>query len=131
MEDYTEIYEAVAALVNKHFNGDIEEAGRILDALGGHGDYSSSGIEYVAEKGFNTLLYLNMGDTYAMTIMCQEGTNHLFVSTWSDWYEEEERAHCDDNGVIRCNYCGGFTPLSDLVHWSDILCEHCNNLVGG
>lgn len=74
-----------------------------------------------------TMAYLNTGDTYSETlILDSEG---LSVSTWGDWYESTEQVYCEEEGVIRCPFCGEFTPVEE--QWRDTICESCDNRVGG
>ena len=129
MEDITPVLELVCTLVNNHFCGDIEEADKILEILGSHGDYASFGIECIHEDELGTLLYLNMGDTYNVTICVEEGSDTLFVGDWGSWYQEKESKYCQENNAIRCSWCSGYTPCAE--EWRDTVCEHCNNLVGG
>ena len=109
--------------------GTIEEANKIAGGFG---------VEYVAVAG-REIAYVNMGDTYAETI-CQEGDGPLFVSSWGDWIEQAEQAHCEEEDVIRCGYCGEFTPLCEAAMaqpagnrpaWRDTVCEHCGHNVAG
>ena len=129
-EVYESIYTHIIALVNEHGNGDIEVADKLLTAL--HSDYSSFGIECISEDeaDFPTLLYLNMGDTYDLTICVEEGSNTLFLASWGAWYEEKEREYCEENNEVRCSWCGSFTDMNEEV-WSDVICGSCGNLVGG
>lgn len=92
------------------------------DILGGFG------IEYVSCCG-KELKYINLGDTYIETI-CAEGNNLPFVCSWGNWYEDVEQEYCQDNDVIRCGYCGEFTPMNEEC-WRDVVCECCGNCVAG
>jgi hypothetical protein len=84
------------------------------------------GIESVSVAG-RTIRYVNLGDTYDQTVIA-EGIK-LSVGSWGGWYEEAEQDHCEAEGVIRCGYCGQFTPVDD--DWLGMVCQHCGNLVGG
>ncbi len=85
------------------------------------------GIEHIGvwEK---ELSYLNTGETYDATI-CQEDRGELFVGSWGDWVEGEEEKFEEETDTIRCGFCGKNTPRNHK--WSDTVCDHCNNLVGG
>ena len=61
------------------------------------------GVEYVSCAG-REIAYVNLGETYERTI-CQEG-DEFFISSWGGWYEDAENEHCEEEGVIRCGYCG-------------------------
>ena len=43
--------------------------------------------------------------------------------------ESVENEHCEEEGVVRCGYCGEFTPLGE--DWHSTICEHCGNCVSG
>ena len=86
-------------------------------------------VEHVSLAG-RELAYINMGETYGLTI-CQEGKDAPFAATWGEWYEAVEREHCENEGVVRCGYCGEFTNLTDPDNWRETVCEHCENLVAG
>ena len=76
--------------------------------------------------------YINTGDTYNMTVLLNE-EGELQATTWGDWYERTEQKHCEEKNVIRCGYCGKFTPFDydgDL-DWHECVCESCGNLVAG
>lgn len=78
------------------------------------------GIEYVSACD-RELAYLNMGDTYDMTIAQEEGCK-LEVLCWGDWLDEVERQHFDDDGEIRCCYCGRMTEWNED---GETRCIHC------
>ena len=84
-----------------------------------------------------SMMYLNMGDTYDTTLVLTDdyvdGVK-LLITSWGDWFESNEKHHCLESGVVRCGYCGRFTPFDyesgDSVH--KCKCEHCdNNVMGG
>ena len=85
--------------------------------------------------------YLNMGDTYATTLILTDDYINgvkLYVSCWGDWYEENEQHHCEESSVVRCGYCGHFTPFEYADEngeggddWNNHQCEHCKNNVSG
>lgn len=61
----------------------LEEANRILD---GHG------IEFLeSENGKAAAYYVNMGDTYAPTLLLDTARSRVWATTWGDWVEAEER----------------------------------------
>lgn len=111
-------------------NGEWEIANDILHGFG---------IEFVS-CGDKELKYINLGDTYDTTIcaeMCQSDYYDIyqendppFISSWGSWFETTEQEICEQDGVIRCGYCGSFTPM-DKEDWRDVICENCGELVGG
>ena len=107
-----------AALESAKENG-LESANEVLDGFG---------IEHVSCAD-REMAYVNLGDTYNRTI-CQEG-DEFFISSWGDWYETAEAKYCEEEDVIRCGYCGEFTPLSEGTDWHETVCESCGNNVGG
>lgn len=72
--------------------------------------------------------YINTGDTYSGTILRDIETGEFLLTTWGDWCEEWENKVCADENLIRCGYCGYFTP-HDRVEWSDVRCESCGRNV--
>jgi hypothetical protein len=74
------------------------------------------------------LTYINLGDTYETTI-CQENGQEPFIGNWGDWMEQAEAKYEEENGVIRCGYCGEFTPVYDDFKPEDTLCDFCGHLV--
>ena len=101
-------------------SGDWGQANEILGGFG---------IEHVFCAG-RELKYINLGDSYDTTI-CQEiDTNIVYFGSWGTWYEETQQEYERENGVIRCSYCGEFTPMNKS-EWSEVVCESCGHLVGG
>ncbi|MHB9044366.1 MAG: hypothetical protein ACYC35_00350 [Pirellulales bacterium] len=100
--------------------GELSAAERLLERLG----VLCFGIESVscADRSID---YVNMGETYTPTIV-QEGET-FSVSSWGGWYEGAEQEHCEQEGAIRCGYCGEFTPCAE--EWSETVCEHCGRYV--
>ena len=90
------------------------------------GFHCTFGVEYVSLCD-RELAYLNTGDTYDTTIASELGK--LFITSWGDWYEDVEQGHCQENDLIRCGYCGEFTPVAE--NWQETICESCNNNVAG
>lgn len=88
-----------------------------------------------------SMMYLNMGDTYATTLILTDDYLNgvkLYVSCWGDWHEENERHHCEESSVVRCGYCGHFTPFiyrdengEGGDNWHNHQCEHCKHNVSG
>ena len=115
-----------------------EAFNRIADLLGSE----HFGVEHSEMDNFEDIspgddppevYYLNMGDTYSTTLLLTDdylNGETLQVSCWGDWYEENERHHCEQSNVIRCGYCGHFTPLNQ-PNWHDVTCDHCNHKVDG
>ncbi len=82
------------------------------------------GIESVSCAD-RSIEYVNLGDTYTTTVI-QEGEDFA-IASWGDWLEEMENQHCDEEGVIRCGYCGEFTPCAE--DWRETICAHCGRYV--
>jgi len=87
------------------------------------------GIERVSCAD-RTLRYINTGDTYSLTLG-REGRGEVFTTSWGDWYEQAEREHEEEEGVVRCGYCGEFTPYDEDTGWYETVCEHCGHYVDG
>ena len=80
--------------------------------------------------------YLNQGDTYALTLVLTDDLVNgvaLIATSWGDWYEECERHYCEENGAIRCAYCGHFTDdySDEETDWNEVVCESCGHHVDG
>lgn len=117
----------------------FELAEWVLDCLGFGG--STFGVEWVSldrdDDESPAVWYLNAGDTYDATILCEDDGRSFervpggdfFVSSWGDWYESAEVEKCQAEGVVRCGNCSAFTPMSDDVDWSDTRCESCGRNV--
>ena len=106
--------------------GDLARANEVLGGCG---------VEYVECAG-REIAYVNMGDTYDRTVCAEDGK--CWIGSWGDWYETAEQSHEEDEDVIRCGYCGEFTPLCAAAmaepagarsSWSDTRCEHCGRNV--
>ncbi len=69
--------------------------------------------------------YVNLGDTYDTTIIDEDGD--FAIASWGGWVEETENQHCQEEGEIRCGYCGEFTPCAE--NWRDCVCQHCGRYV--
>lgn len=77
-----------------------------------------------------TMHYLNMGETYATTLVLTDDYTFgedVVVTSWGDWYEVNQRHHCNETGMVQCGYCGRYTPL--VGNWSDTTCLHCKRNV--
>ncbi len=116
----------------------MQRAERFLERVERLGILTIHGVEF-AECAGNEMAYINMGDTYDLTV-CQEGDGKLFASSWGDWHQETESEHCQETDTIRCGYCGEFTPLCDKAlaqpegarhAWRETVCEHCGKNVAG
>lgn len=86
-------------------------------------------IQFMLLPTGEELEYLNTGETYEPTI-CRIDGGKMFISSWGDLYEESEAEHCEDDGVIRCGYCGEFTENNE-DNWHDIKCQCCGHFVDG
>jgi len=86
------------------------------------------GIERIT-CGEIELSYVNLGDTYDQTI-CQEQDGYPFIGSWGGWYEATEQEQNEENETITCGYCSHRTPMNQ-DDWRDVVCESCENHVGG
>lgn len=100
-------------------NGEWSKANEILKL---HGDEYSS-LENVSDGP--VLHFLNVGESYVMTLC--ECNGKIFFSSWGDWIENQEREYEKEEGVIRCGYCGEFTPVNE-ENYHDIICEYCSHM---
>ena len=125
--DFDIACERAARYANRH-NGGLQLAEQFLARAGWGGE--TYGIEYVscADK---ELAYLNTGETYSLTLGQEGKGTDVFSTSWGGWYEGAEEEHCQEEGVIRCAYCGEFTPLQEGREWHETECEHCGYLVDG
>lgn len=90
-------------------------------------DILTHGNEYLRLPDGSDCWYINTGDTYSATVLFTDATGFI-VSSWGDIFEENELDYCDNNKVIRCGYCGEFTPQTpEDDDWRDIVCDHCNH----
>ncbi len=120
---YEKALQAAIRLANNYGGSDpLPLAERFLARAG----WLLFGIESISCAG-RSMQYLNAGDTYESTVIEENG--ELSVSSWGDWYEGVEQEHCEEEGVIRCGYCGEFTPVEE--EWRDTVCESCNHNVAG
>ena len=88
------------------------------------------GVECVS-VGDDAISYLNAGDTYGNTICWTTGDpGTAWIGSWGDWYEQAESEYEQEEGVIRCGYCGEYTD-KDKEDWRDVVCVSCGHLVGG
>jgi len=93
------------------------------------------GIERVECAG-KACRYVNCGDTYDQTVIRAGG--EYAADSWGNWLETTENEHCENENVVRCGYCGEFTPLCDKAlaespgarhSWNLTICEHCGRNV--
>jgi hypothetical protein len=84
------------------------------------------GIAYV-NVGDAAIAYVDVGDTYDTTIYLDSG--ELRVGSWGDWAEAAEAQHCEEEGVVRCGFCGEFTDHPEDTEWRDVTCEYCGRNV--
>ncbi|MFA5186680.1 MAG: hypothetical protein WC551_09410 [Patescibacteria group bacterium] len=84
------------------------------------------GIEHES-VGDRELAYLNTGDTYSLTLAQEGEDGEVFSTSCGDWYEQAEQEYCEQEGAIRCGYCGEFTPCAEA--WEETVCEHCGRNV--
>ena len=119
---FNDTCERAVVYTNRH-NGDLDMAQTFL-RRSGWGD-ATFGIESVSVTD-RELHYLSAGDTYDLTIG-QEGDGPVFTTSWGDWAEGAEMVYCEAMGVVRCSYCGQFTPK--VEPWDSTVCESCGRLV--
>lgn len=102
----------------------LEKAESFLQRAGwGHAVF---GIEYVSCRD-RCMAHLNVGDSYGLTVCCEN--RECFSASWADWLEEAEQQAMEQDGVIRCAYCGEFTDI-DEEDWRDVKCG-CGHMVDG
>lgn len=83
-------------------------------------------VESVNFQG-RTLNYVNRGDSYLETV-CEEN-GEFFLSSWGGWLEIAETSYCLHNAMIRCGYCGEFTPKYVGIDWREVTCQQCGHNV--
>jgi len=93
------------------------------DLLGGFG------VEYISEAG-RELGYVDLGGTYDQTICFEDGEG-FWIGSWGDWVEEVEAQQSEEEGMIRCAYCGEYTPIDPDKDWRETVCQHCGWYVDG
>jgi len=87
------------------------------------------GVESVTVFEFGqSLHYLNLGDTYDLTVCRYCG--EYFSASWGDWLEEKEREYDTENDTVGCGYCGHHTPIQG-DDWRTTVCESCGHCVSG
>ena len=97
--------------------------------------HATFGVEYCsvpdnADSPAKSMAYLNTGDTYSETVICEDGK--CSVSSWGDWYEQAEQDYEDEEGLIHCGYCGAFTDFdSENEQWHEVIFNHCGHCVAG
>ena len=77
-----------------------------------------------------TMRYLDMGDTYATTLILTDDYTFgedVVVTSCGDWYEINQRHHCDEMGMVQCGNCSHFTEQE--TEWRDTICKHCKRNV--
>ena len=57
-----------------------------------NGLLNGHGVEHIRSRnGKAEAYYVNMGDTYQTTILLDIGKDRIWVTSWGDWLETEER----------------------------------------
>lgn len=80
--------------------------------------------------------YLNMGDTYATTLILTDDYVNgvkLLKSCWGDWYEKMELHHDLELKFRSCGYCGHRVCIADLEDPSQsehVMCS-CGHMLDG
>jgi len=120
--DYLTLYERACFLAKKHARLEVAERYLIRKGL------LCFGIEHISACG-KSMDFINMGDTYDTTIVCEGG--EYIVSTWGGWLEDVETEYCEEEGMIQCSHCSKFTPIEEGDNWHDVSCESCGNFVDG
>lgn len=88
------------------------------------------GVETIWESDSSSPVigeYVNMGDTYTPTVVYNTDSEEYEVTSWGDFLESWEHEQAEENGEIRCGYCGEMTKSDE--EWSDTTCEHCHRNV--
>lgn len=95
-------------------NRSVEEALAKADkAIGGFGVEAIRGEEF--RRGFWTdsaAHYVNMGDTYANTVLYDVGRDTFYVTTYGDWVEARERGGMRFAGLGGSFGCRGKGSIS-------------------
>ncbi len=81
-----------------------------------------------------TAEYLNTGDTYSTTLVLTDDYVNgvkLLVTSWGDWYEEQERWAYEHFNAVRCGYCGHFHVMEDGQSTHNTKCCHCGHNLDG
>jgi hypothetical protein len=123
--EFNQVCERAAKYANRH-DCDLATAERFIVRAWGKGTF---GVEY-ASCGERELAYINTGDTYSTTVAREGDDGDCVVTSWGDWYESAEIAHCEETDTIRCGWCSHFTPMN-RKDWRDVVCESCNHGVDG
>jgi hypothetical protein len=72
--------------------------------------------------------YLNQGETYAATIICEDEV--CSVGSWGDWVTETEQEYCKAEGKIQCGACSEFVDATE-DDWRRNECSNCDHYVDG
>lgn len=77
---------------NRQVDGVLEEANRLVT---GHGvEAIRIPDAYVDHYYFDIVaVYVNMGDSYAGTLLYETATGRFLLTTWADWFEANEREY--------------------------------------
>jgi len=86
--------ESTAAELAKKIK-ETRDPDKVLDfangVLHGHGIESIRGEYHV--DNYIVALYVNMGDTYAATLLFETDTRRFLVTTWGDWVERHQKKY--------------------------------------
>lgn len=137
-KEWTEALERFMEYVNHSESITPREAFKLAAKVFGDEHF---GVESVRLEGCEddsaapAMEYLNQGDTYDTTLILTDdyvNGDKLLISSWGDWYEEQEQWYCKEKSVVRCGYCGRFTQFEyGADDWSSHDCEHCGKCVSG
>jgi ribosomal protein S27E len=102
------------------------------------------GIEHIELDNYSDLAssydegptaeYLNTGDTYSTTLVLTDDYVNgvkLIITTWGDWYEEQERWVYEHFSAVRCSYCGHFHVMGEDRSTHDTKCDRCGHHLDG
>jgi len=117
--DKFSLLEKIAKKYNKK---PIDKIEKILNRI----NIMTFGIEFL-KTPLNCYEYINMGETYAITILQNIETKETIVSSWGDILEEE--TYCQGDNLIQCIYCGRYMLINEK-DYTKTICESCKNDVG-
>lgn len=113
-----EAFERIAKLMkNDHFGVEHIELDKYSDFCDGYDEAP-------------TAEYLNTGDTYSTTLMLTDDYTNgvkLLITTWGDWYEQQEAWVYEQHSAVRCGYCSHFHVMEEDQSTHDTKCGYCKH----
>ncbi len=117
------LYSSMQSALGRHtFEEVMQAANRLME---GHG------VEAIRIEGAHVdnfygdvvATYVNMGDTYNLTIVHDSASNSFHLTTYGDWLEQNEHRYTPE---APCPNCGQMFPESELDADSS-LCPECRD----